>query len=91
MDAIKSTFPSIFEGRGSGKPTCAKYRRFSQTWGWQKTLFEMADEKIEKIAQVAQIYLTTFLNYLAYSIDKGEAEHAQYKFDEQRRKMESKH
>lgn len=51
----------------------------------------MADEKIEKIAQVAQIYLTTFLNYLAYSIDKGEAEHAQYKFDEQRRKMESKH
>ena len=48
----------------------------------------MADEKIEKISQVYQIYLTTFLNFLAYSIDKGEAEEAQYKFDEQRRKAQ---
>ena len=88
MATIRSTFTTVFEGGGGTKPTCAKYKRFAQNWGWQKTLFEMADEKIEKIAQVYQIYLTTFLNFLAYSIDKSEAEEAQYKFDEQRRKAQ---
>ena len=88
MDTIKFTFPTLYENRGGTKPTCAKYKRFAQNWGWQKSLFEMADEKIEKIAQVYQVYLTTFLNFLAYSIDKGEAEEAQYKFDEQRRKSQ---
>ena len=48
----------------------------------------MADEKIEKITGIYQIYLTTFLNFVSYSIDKSEAEEAQYKFDEQRRKAQ---
>lgn len=46
----------------------------------------MADEKIEKVAQVKQEYLTDTLLFLTYLIKKGEMEDAEDKFQEQRRK-----
>ena len=87
MEDIHNTYGTIFQSRGSGKPTCQRYRDFAKAWSWKKTLFEVADEKIEKVAEVNQIFLTTFLEFVCYLTDKGEAERAQDKFDEQRRKM----
>ena len=46
----------------------------------------MCDSKIEKVKEIYQEYLTDYLQFLSYLIDKGEAEEAQEKFDEERRK-----
>ncbi|WP_295590201.1 hypothetical protein [uncultured Methanobrevibacter sp.] len=51
----------------------------------------MADEKIEKIAQVNQIYLTDAFTYLTYLIQKGDMEEAEDQFQETIRKAKSKH
>lgn len=56
----------------------------------QKTLYEMADNDITKVARVQQEYLTDSLTFLTYLIKKGEAEEAQDKFDEARRRAKKR-
>lgn len=46
----------------------------------------MADEKIEKIAQVNQIYLTDAFTYLTYLIQKGDMEQTEEEFQDNLRK-----
>jgi hypothetical protein len=46
----------------------------------------MADEKVEKVAEVYQIHLNDFLQYLSYLIDKGEAEKQEMDFQDNLRK-----
>ena len=48
----------------------------------------MADEKIEKIGKVSQIYLTDYLTFLSYMIDKGEADEKEDKYQENLRKLQ---
>lgn len=45
------------------------------------------DKKVTEIEKAAQVYLTTFLTLLSYSIDEAEAEEADDKMREQQRKM----
>ena len=52
-----------------------------------KTLFELANEEVTKFAQIYQIHLTTILEYLCYTIDKGYAEEDEDKFQDQLRKQ----
>lgn len=47
----------------------------------------MAREKIEKVAEIYQIYLMDTLQFLTYQILKGEADEAEDKFKEARRKL----
>lgn len=47
----------------------------------------MADEKITKIAEVYQIYLTDFLQFYSYLIQKSDVDEAEDKFQDQRRKL----
>ena len=42
----------------------------------------MADEKIEKVAQVKQEYLTDTLTFLTYLIQKGEMEEEEDQFQQ---------
>lgn len=46
----------------------------------------MADEKIEKIAEINQQYLNDTLTFLSYLITKQEAEEEEDKFQENLRK-----
>ena len=86
MARVRETFPVVYGGGGSRKPHSAEFRNFSETWGFQKIVFEMADEKIEKVAQVNQQYLSDFFLFLTYLIQKGEMEDQEDKFQENIRK-----
>ena len=88
MDAIKSTFPIIFQDRRNHRPHSAKFTRFREKWSWQGTLYDVCEEKITQIKEGMQTYLTTFLMLLSYQIDKGDADEAEMKYQEKRRKME---
>lgn len=57
----------------------------------QKTIFDMADGSIEKIAEINQQYITDFFTYLTYLIQKGEADEEEDKFQENIRKAKSRH
>jgi hypothetical protein len=82
----RELFPVVFESGGSTKPHSAQYREFGQDWGFQKILFELADEKIEKVAEVQQQYLTDTFTFLTYLIKKGQMETVEDKWQEARRK-----
>lgn len=86
MVRTRELFPVVFEGGGSNKPHSAQYREFGQDWGFQKILFELADEKIEKVAEVQQQYLTDTFTFLTYLIKKGQMEEVEDKWQEARRK-----
>lgn len=49
----------------------------------------MANEQITQIAKINQIYVTDFLTYLTYLIQKSEADDEEYKFQEMLRKAQS--
>jgi hypothetical protein len=50
-------------------------------------LYELSDEKIEKVEKTAQQYLTTVLQFLSYTIEKGWADEDEEKFQDQLRKQ----
>ena len=52
----------------------------------EKTLFEAAGEDPLKAIEIKQMYLTDYLVWLYYMIDKGEADEEEDKFQEQLRK-----
>lgn len=83
---IADAYPIVFKGNGSHRPYAQRYREFSEKWGAIKTLYEICDEKIEKVGEVYQYYLADYLQFLSYLIDKGEAQKAQDEFEEQIRK-----
>ena len=81
----------MFSGGRRNKPHSKEYRDFSERWGFEKTLFEMADEQIVKVAQVKQEYLTDTLTFLTYIVQKQEMEDEEDKFQDMIRKSKSKH
>lgn len=52
----------------------------------EKTLFEAAGEDPLKTIEIKQMYLTDFMVWLSYMIEKGEAEEEEDKFQENLRK-----
>ena len=86
LASIAEEYPVVFNGRGSNKPHSQGYREFSQRWGFIKTLYEICDEKIEKVGEVYQIYLSDFLQYMTHLIDKQQAEDEEDKYQEVLRK-----
>ena len=83
---IRNTFPIVFSGGGTSKPHSAEYRNFAEDWGFSKTLFEMADGQIGKVAQIKQEYLNDTLTFLTYLIQKSEMEEREDKFQDQLRR-----
>ncbi len=86
LHTIRDTFPAVFSGGGRTKPHSQRYREFSEDWGMQKILFELASETLTEIPKVYQEYLTDTLMFLTYTIKKGEMEEEEEKWQEQRRK-----
>lgn len=85
---IRDDYPIVFESRGSNKPRARAYTQFKEKWGFIDVLYQIADEKIEKVGEIYQIYLADFLQYLSWSIEKIEAEREQDKYEEQIRKSQ---
>ena len=88
---VRETFPIVFSGGRRHKVHSAEYKEFGENWGFQKILFELAGEKVEKVAQVNQIYLTDGFTFLTYSIQKADMEQTEDEFQENLRKAKSKH
>lgn len=86
MDGIRTTFPYVFEGHRRNKPHSQAYRDFKEQWGIIDTIYEIADEKIEKVGEIYQIYVNDFLQYLTYMIQKQEMQDGEDTFQDQMRK-----
>lgn len=86
MGNVRDTFQVVFSGSRSNRPHSKAYKDLQESWGFQKVLYELADSKIEKIAEVQQTYLTDFLTLLTYLIQKGESDEEEDRFQEQLRK-----
>ena len=86
IHSLHDTYPIVYQGKGSNRPHSQGYRDFCEKWGSIKTLYEICDEKIEKVGEVYQLYVSDYLQYLSYLIDKGEAERQEDEFQETLRK-----
>jgi hypothetical protein len=91
MADIRSAYPIVFSSHGGSRPHSKAYRDFSQKWGAIKTLYEIADEKIEKVEKIYQLYLADYLQYLSYMIEKADVDREEEAFQDQLRKAKSKH
>ena len=82
MRTVRDTFEAVYNGGGSHRPHSAEYRQFGQDWGMEKVIFELAGEKLEKVAQVKQEYLTDAFTFLTYLIKKGIMEEKEEKYQQ---------
>jgi hypothetical protein len=89
MVNIRDIFDSLYANGGRHKRHCKQYKDFAEKWGNIKTLYEICDDDITKVEKATQIYLTTYLQFLCYMMDKGEAEEEEWKFQEQQRKLKN--
>ena len=88
---VSDAYPIVFSGGGRNKPHSTEYREFSQKWGNLKALYEIADSKIEKVAEIYQMYLNDYFQFLSYLIEKSEMEEKEDAYQEVIRKAKSKH
>lgn len=85
---ITDSYPTVFSAAKRNRAHAKEYNDFQSKWGVIGTLYQIADEKIEKVGEVTQIYLTDFLQFLSYLIEKTIAEEAEDRFQELRRKAQ---
>lgn len=90
MVCIRDAFPIVFENKGRNKPHSQRYRGFTEKWSDWKTFYEVCDEKIEKVRENYQLYLTDYLQFLSYLIDKAEADEEEMKYQENLRKAKGR-
>lgn len=89
MGTLGELFPKVFSNEGgSVKPHADVYRQFGEQYGWYRVFIEVACEaQIEKIEKAYQYGLLDFLTFLTYRLDKGKADEAEDKFQENLRKL----
>ena len=86
VGGIAEEYPIVFNGRGSNKPHSQEYRNFKEKWGFIDVVYQVADEKAEKVAQVNQMYLNDFMQYLSWMIDKSQVDEVEERYQESLRK-----
>lgn len=86
MGLIKESYPIVFGNNGVNKPHSSEYTEFTQKWGFIGTIYSLADEKIEKVKEINQEYLTDVLQFLTYMIEKGKVDEREDAFQEALRK-----
>ena len=91
MGDVRDTYPTVFRNKGSNKPHSKEFRDFGAKWGSIKTLYEIADEKIEKVGEVYQLYLSDYMQFLTYLIEKGEVDEIEEKVQQALHKAKNKH
>lgn len=86
LHAINSKYEYLFQHTPSTHPECSERKNLSRRWGWQKVLYELADDNIINIEKIEKMNLDDVMTFLVYRKQKGIADEAQYKFDENMRK-----
>ena len=86
MGDVRDTYPTVFRNKGSNKPHSKEFRDFGGKWGSIKTLYEISGEEIEKVGKVYQLYLSDYMQFLTYLIEKGEVDEIEEKFQDNLRK-----
>ena len=79
---VSSSFSIIFGGSGGNKPHSQAYRDFQAKWGFLGTLYQMADEKITKVAEIYQEYLVDALQLISYLTERSNVDKEEDKFQE---------
>lgn len=85
---VTDSYPTVFSSSRRNRAHAKEYNDFQSKWGVIGTLYQTAHEKIEEVGKVTQIYLTDYLQFLSYMIEKSIAEEAEDKFQELRRKAQ---
>ena len=88
IHSITDSYPTVFSAAKRNKLHAAEYSDFQSKWGVIGTLYQIADEKIEAVGKISQLYLTDFLQFLSYLIEKSIAEEAEDKFQRTREKLQ---
>lgn len=65
---------------------CAAYSQFCKDYGFEKMVYDAADERFEKIEEILTGNLMQFLTYLTYQKDKMYASHEQDEYEERIRR-----
>ena len=79
---VSSSFPVVFGNSGGNKPHSQAYRDFQAKWGFLGTLYQMAGEKIEKVAEIYQEYLVDALQLISYMTERSNVDKEEDKFQE---------
>ena len=62
-------------------------RNGNKTYGFSKSVYAAADDKITEVEKIHQSYLLQFLVYLTFESDNAYAQKAQREFEDQQRKL----
>ena len=85
---IHKSFPKLFnDNRSPIVKSCGELRRLSKTYGFQKTVYDCADDRITEVEKIHQSYLLQVLVFLSYELDNAYAQKAQREFEDQQRKL----
>ena len=88
LHATAENYPIVFSNQRHVQPHSPEYINFQKKWGIIGTLYQMADEKVEKVGEINQLYLTDFMQFLTYMIEKQEVDRIEEKWNENRRRLE---
>ena len=83
---IRDAYPIVYGSGGSNKPRAREYKEFKEKWGLIDTIYQIADKKIEKVAEIYQIHLNDFLQYLSYTIEEQRVDEIEDKYQDQLRR-----
>ena len=61
----------------------ARWKAFSERWGWQRVAYELAEGKIEALEKVYKANALEVIQLVAYLGDRGDADDADWKMREQ--------
>lgn len=86
LAALSQKYGDLYRPTKANRPTCREYKQFGKKWGWQKTIYELANEDILNVEKVEKMNCEDVLTYLVYLKHKSEAEFAQDQFEETMRK-----
>lgn len=84
----KRLFPKAF-GIGvapSKYAACAEKKRLGQTYGFYHAIQTASERDPLKALEINQMFLTSFLKYLAYMSDYSHSEEKQFEFDQRKNK-----
>lgn len=86
LHATSENYPIVFSNQRHVQPHSPEYINFQKKWGIIGTLYQMANEKVEKVGEINQLYLTDFMQFLTYMIEKNDVDRIEDKWQDVRRR-----
>lgn len=86
LHSIYDSYPIVFDSPGRNKARAREYTEFKKKWGFIDIFYQMCNEDITKTREIYQFYLSDFMQYLSYSIERQYAEEKDEKYQDNLRK-----